>query len=168
MGGVCGKEDHPTVDNDAPVPPKKVESPTSPTGDPHQHSQQQTRASFLSNKPAPGAAPPAKHHRTLTDLYKHCKYPNADQLKALGTYPVADIFDHFIRGEVLGKGGYGEVVVVQKKPLDQMDDQIEIKEIENCEEKFAMKSITQIRKGKHSLIFSLVIFVIREEYIPSF
>eukprot|EP00475_Leptophrys_vorax_P044222 TRINITY_DN8775_c0_g1_i1.p1 TRINITY_DN8775_c0_g1~~TRINITY_DN8775_c0_g1_i1.p1 ORF type:complete len:629 (-),score=164.99 TRINITY_DN8775_c0_g1_i1:130-2016(-) len=156
MGSACGKESQPEADSSAPVltqpePNSPSEKPTQGHSSPQPNSQQ-NRSSFLAaNKtasPQAGSKHHKTHHRTLTDLYKHCKYQNADQLKALGTYPVADIWDHFIRGEVLGKGGYGEVVIVQKKSLDQMDDQIEIKEIDNSEEKFAMKSITQIRKEK--------------------
>jgi calcium-dependent protein kinase len=88
----------------------------------------------------------------LEELYSRASplLRHKDKLFSLGTYPIDNIFHHFTRGDVLGKGGYGEVVVVSKKEIKDMEKPLEIKEISNCETKFAMKSINQMRKDKET------------------
>jgi hypothetical protein len=83
--------------------------------------------------------------RTFSDLYKLFKYEFSEELKTIRAYPVSEIWEYFEKGEVLGKGGYGEVVVVQRKA----ERALEIPDLEiPTDQKFAMKTMPQIRKGK--------------------
>jgi hypothetical protein len=138
MGGVCARPQEE-------VHPIKPSSEPSRSGKQHElpiHLLPPEAKTILANPDKP------KLKKSLSDLYKMCKLEFADQLKAIGVYPVKDIWDFFEKGEVLGKGGYGEVIVVQKKSAEKLGgDSFEIKQIESCVLKFAMKTMPQIRKG---------------------
>jgi hypothetical protein len=137
MGGVCVKAS-------AEDPPVKSNSELSKSSKQHE-----LPIHLLPPEPfnkAATATKPKRRSAQIADLYKNCKLEFVDQLKAIGAYPVVDVWNIFKQGEILGKGGYGEVTVVQKKPISEID----IWQIANCEDKFAMKTIPQIRKGKIS------------------
>ena len=90
---------------------------------------------------------PLEKEPSLGSLFKkYPSYENASGLAALGTWPVADVLDYFDKGDILGKGGYGEVFIVSKKDRSRMANPLSLRDVPDAG-KFAMKSIAKMRKG---------------------
>lgn len=92
----------------------------------------------------------SRMNRSFSTMYKAMKVPYREELKKLGAYPVENIWEFFEKGEVLGKGGYGEVVIVTRKPFNSQKMPFDIKEIPPNGQKYAMKSVAHVRKEKPS------------------